>query len=65
MIKRDIWNQCEVCGRFVSYDDLDSGRARITAATRLMGWDDYTPVDTLVTLCPAHAAQETEGGEAS
>ncbi len=30
---RDPWNRCDVCGRFISYADFASGKARCILAT--------------------------------
>jgi hypothetical protein len=26
--KYDVWNRCDVCGRFIAYKDFDDGKAR-------------------------------------
>ena len=26
-MKRNCWNKCQVCGRFISYEELDNGDA--------------------------------------
>ena len=48
--EKDHWNKCDVCGRFVSFVDLDSGNA-----TRILVLpdSDYS-TETYETLCQKH-----------
>lgn len=49
-MKRDLWNRCDVCGRFVGMSDFASG-----AAARWMETPDSDfSVETWATRCPEH-----------
>lgn len=50
--RRDVfWNRCDVCGRFVSMANLDSG-----VATRHMALPDSDfSAETYETLCRSHS----------
>lgn len=44
---RNDWRKCVVCGRYVSYADLDSGAAKINMVTP----DSYYTREEYETLC--------------
>jgi len=46
----DIWNKCDVCGRFISYEDFAYG----TATNTLVTPESLTTYETWETLCPKH-----------
>jgi hypothetical protein len=46
----EIWNRCDVCGRFIAFDDF--GRA---AVRRLVYPDSEFTRETWETLCRAHS----------
>jgi hypothetical protein len=49
--KRDQWNRCDECGKFIPYDDFYNGRA-----VRIMKTpDSELTVETYETLCRLHA----------
>lgn len=52
-VEQDRWNRCDVCGRFVSFIDLDSG----DATRRLIFPDSDYSTETYETLCPRHNDQ--------
>jgi hypothetical protein len=45
-----LWNRCDVCGRFIALDDFDKGAVR-----RLIYPDSERTAETWETLCRAHA----------
>lgn len=45
-----LWNQCDECGRFVSYADLETGNA----LHRLLEPDSDLGGEKWETLCPLH-----------
>ena len=44
------WNRCDVCGRFVGFDDIDCGKA----VRKLDTPDSHFTHETWTTLCPDH-----------
>ena len=45
IVMRDCWNKCDVCGKFISFDDFNHGAVRVV----------IDPVDeTYETLCVKH-----------
>jgi len=44
------WNRCDVCGRFIGYADLVSGKAQRWQTTP----DTHFTVETYATLCANH-----------
>jgi hypothetical protein len=44
------WNRCDVCGRFISYQDFDDGLAFRYMKTP----DSHYTAETYVTLCRDH-----------
>lgn len=44
------WNRCDVCGKFISYADFDSGRAVRFMKTP----DSHYTAETYETLCGDH-----------
>lgn len=44
------WNKCNVCGRFISYEDLTTGAALRELETP----DTHFSRETYITLCPEH-----------
>ena len=51
--RKDPWNRCQECGRFISFADLDSGRARHQMITP----DSDVSHEAYETLCRDHADQ--------
>ena len=49
--KREIWNRCDECGRFIPYDDFHNGMA----VRYLKTPDSELSVETYETLCRLHA----------
>lgn len=45
-----VWNQCDVCGKFISYSDLDSGLAKRELVTP----DSEYSYEEYETLCREH-----------
>lgn len=58
VMKYEQWNKCDICGKFIAYDDFDKGAIR-----ELVTYDtEYTP-ETWETLCKKHADKaSTERG---
>ena len=50
----DLWNKCDVCGRIISYDDFDSGKA----CRRMITPDSAVSVEEWETLCRNHNSTE-------
>lgn len=50
LVRRDLWNKCEVCGRIISYADLASGKAIHNMKTP----DSEVSFETWETLCRDH-----------
>ena len=53
MTKREIWNRCDECGRFIGMIDFNRGAIR----RLLYPASDFT-AETWETLCSAHGEQE-------
>jgi hypothetical protein len=51
----DIWNRCDVCGRFIALVDFNHGAAR-----RLIYPDSALTHETWETLCREHARSDHE-----
>lgn len=51
MTKRDAWNRCDECGKFIPMSDFDDGAVR-----RLIYPDSYLTRETYETLCRTHSA---------
>lgn len=49
-MNRDFWNKCDVCGKFISYDDFDK-----VATRRLLTPDSYFSREIYETLCREHS----------
>ncbi len=49
-MKKDIWNRCNVCGRFVSYQDILDGKASHVLVTP----ESLKTRETFETLCKEH-----------
>jgi len=49
------WNKCDVCGKFISYKDFDTGEAIRYMATP----DSHYTAETYVTLCKDHNKKES------
>lgn len=54
--KRDLWNKCQECGRLISYDDIQSGKATHTMLTP----DSDVSYESWETLCRDHSKPNTE-----
>ncbi len=50
MGKTARWNRCDVCGRFISYQDFDSG----LAVRHMKTPDSHFTAETWETLCRDH-----------
>jgi acetyl-CoA carboxylase beta subunit len=50
LVRRDLWNKCDVCGRIISYADLESGKA----VHRMKTPDSEVSYETWETLCRDH-----------
>lgn len=55
-MKDEHWNRCDVCGKFISFDDLASGRARREMVTP----DTAFTAETYETLCAKHNEKEVQ-----
>lgn len=49
----DPWNRCDVCGKFIAFEDFDRGASR----TLLYPGSELTR-ETFETLCIEHATHE-------
>lgn len=49
-MRRDLWNRCEVCGRFIPLDDFPD-----KATHTLINPDAYGCEETWETLCKDHS----------
>jgi hypothetical protein len=52
-MKLEQWNRCDICGKFIAYDDFDNG-----ATHELVTYDTEYTDETWETLCKKHAKQE-------
>jgi hypothetical protein len=59
-VRRDLWNKCDVCGKIISYADLESGKAIHNMKTP----DSDVSYETWETLCRDHY-QPNAGGMAA
>jgi hypothetical protein len=50
LVRRDLWNKCDVCGRIISFADLESGKAIHNMKTP----DSDVSYETWETLCRDH-----------
>lgn len=50
-MKRDPWNRCDVCGKFIALDDFAFDKASHT----LINPDAYGCEETWETLCKEHS----------
>ena len=61
-LKRDCWNKCDVCGRFIPYRDIENG----TAVHRMVTPESDVSYETFETLCADHtpnAPMSLQGSE--
>lgn len=49
--KRDLWNRCQECGRLISYNDINIGKA----IHRMVTPDTNVSYETWETLCHQHS----------
>ena len=49
-MKRDIWNKCQECGKFIAYEDFLNG-----AINKLDTPESDLSEETYITLCVKHA----------
>lgn len=54
--RRDAWNRCDDCGRFIPFDDFRDGKA----IRRMDTPDSHHSAETWTTLCAEHAEAEHE-----
>lgn len=50
-MRRDLWNRCDSCGRFIAFDDFAQGNA----VRRLLEPDSQLGVEKWETLCAEHS----------
>jgi hypothetical protein len=55
-VKRDAWNRCCECGKFVSYQDILDGKATHILVTP----ESLVTRETFETLCRKHAAHASQ-----
>lgn len=48
--KLKIWNKCDICGKFIAYEDFHNGKAKSVMITP----DSELTKETFETLCPEH-----------
>ena len=60
-MKRDAWNRCDECGKFIPYEDFADGKA----SHKIVTPESLKTRETFETLCRNHAptppASEGEG----
>ena len=56
LVRRDLWNKCDVCGRIISYADLESGKAIHNMKTP----DSDVSFESWETLCRDHYQPNAE-----
>jgi acetyl-CoA carboxylase beta subunit len=56
LVRRDLWNKCDVCGKIISYADLESGKAIHNMKTP----DSEVSFETWETLCRDHYQPNAE-----
>ena len=49
----DKWNRCDICGKFISYNDFENGAIR-----KLIEPDSDYSTECWETLCRIHAVEE-------
>ena len=49
-MKRELWNRCDICGRFISFADIENG----WAVRELDTPDTHFTPETYETLCREH-----------
>lgn len=49
----DLWNRCDVCGKFIAMDDFDKGAVRY-----MVNPDAYGCEETWETLCVKHGLED-------
>jgi hypothetical protein len=55
----DHWNRCDVCGRFIAYDDFDNGATR-----QMLTPDSHFSSEDWETLCVEHSETPQGAGRA-
>ena len=50
--KADLWNRCDVCGRFIRIRDFDTGKAK--AVRKMDTPDSAYGTESYTTLCRKH-----------
>lgn len=53
-MKKKQWNRCDYCGKFISFSDLDSGKA----SRKLVTPDSYLSKEEYETVCSKCNAKE-------
>jgi len=48
--KKELWNRCDVCGRFISYKDFENKKA----SRQMIKPDSLCSSETYETLCEEH-----------
>ena len=56
-MKRDCFNRCDVCGRFIPFRHFENGRA----IHRMVTPDSEVSSEKFETLCAEHNKKEGEG----
>jgi acetyl-CoA carboxylase beta subunit len=59
LVRRDLWNKCDVCGRIISYADIQSGKAIHNMKTP----DSEVSFETWENLCRDHYQPNTPDQE--
>lgn len=54
VFKRYCWNKCDVCGRFIPYSDIETGRA----SHRMITPDSDVSYESFETLCAEHTPND-------
>lgn len=54
-MKRDPWNRCDVCGKFIPLRDFNEGGASSLAVRTLITPDSECSRETWETLCKEHS----------
>jgi hypothetical protein len=55
-MKRDVWNKCDVCGRFIGLKDLENKKAIV----RMITPHTDLSYESWEKLCKKHAPQHPE-----
>ena len=61
MTRRDVWNRCDECGRFIPLQDFADGEA----SRELVTPDSLVTRETFETLCKLHSARALQRREGS